>query len=327
MNRAGALIFYVFIVIPFKLIGQEVSVTAAFDTTRILIGDQINFSIVIDQPADLNLSLPLFRDSLNRNIEILSGPSIDTSSISDNQIRITEKYLITSFDSGFYRIDPVYVEKSDASGIKRYYSDYSVLQVARVHLTPPDTASRIFDIVAPYKAPVTLGEILPWLLLILLLSAFVWLLIRFIRKLKRKKKEVSLPVKIEPAHIIAFRELEKLKNEEMWQSGEIKRYYTRLTEIVRQYLENRFQVYSLELTTSETLEALVKTGFKKDESYNRLRSVLTGADLVKFAKYRPEPDENELCFTSSWDFVAATKEDEVVEEKNGTRKEKVEKAV
>ncbi|MBK7480262.1 MAG: hypothetical protein IPI69_11465 [Bacteroidales bacterium] len=97
----------------------------------------------------------------------------------------------------------------------------------------------------------------------------------------------------EPAHVIAFRELELLRDEQLWQKGETKRYYTRLTEIIRQYLENRYGVNSLELTTSETLEALLKTGFKKNELYKRLRSVLNQADLVKFAKYKPDPVEND----------------------------------
>jgi hypothetical protein len=71
-------------------------------------------------------------------------------------------------------------------------------------------------------------------------------------------------------------------------------------------------VFSLELTTSETLEALLKTGFKKNGSYNELKSVLTGADLVKFAKYKPEPSENEAHFLSSWNFVLQTREAELV---------------
>jgi hypothetical protein len=113
----------------------------------------------------------------------------------------------------------------------------------------------------------------------------------------------------------------------LWQKGEAKKYYTRLTEIIRQYLENRFQVYSLELTTSETLEALVKTGFKKNESYNKLKSVLTGADLVKFAKYKPEPIENKTSFSNSWDFVSATKVIEEVEEKSDVKEKQGEKSV
>ena len=85
-------------------------------------------------------------------------------------------------------------------------------------------------------------------------------------------------------------------------------YYTRLTEILRQYLENRFRVYSLELTTEETLVELIKTGFKKNNGFNDLKSVLTGADLVKFAKYKPVADENEALFQNSWKFVDSTKE-------------------
>jgi hypothetical protein len=316
MKRRYITLLFLILSLHFSSKGQDVSVTAAFDTSRILIGDQINFSVIVEQPADVKLKLPFYRDTLNKNIEILSGPKTDTSSISENKIRITEKYLITSFDSGSYKIDPVFAELTDIKGLKRYYSDYSVLEVARVKLTPPDTASKIFDIAGPYKAPITLGEILPWILMALLAGLIIWGILRLIKRFKRTKKEPTVPVIIEPAHLIAYRELEKLQAEMLWQKGETKKYYTRLTEIIRKYLENRFHVDSLELTTSETLDSLIKTGFKKDESYNKLKSVLTGADLVKFAKYKPEPDENESGFSNSWDFVTATKVTEAAEEKS-----------
>ena len=288
--------------------GQEISVTAAFDTSRIFIGDQIYFTVVVEQPADIILSLPVFKDTIVKNIEILTGPVFDSTKLSGQKLRITQKYLITSFDSGYYRIDPVYAETKNAGGLKRFYSDYSLLEVARVKLTPPDTAARIFDIIQPYKAPLTLGEIMPWILLMLVISTIAWLAIRFLKRFPRTRMEAIATAIIEPAHVIAFRDLEKLRDEKLWQNGETKKYYTRLTEILRQYLENRFKVFSLELTTSETLEALVKTGFKKDESYNKLKSVLNGADLVKFAKYKPESSENELSFENSWEFVTSTKQ-------------------
>ena len=316
MRRYDIIKLFLGLLIPVSLNSQEVAVSAAFDTTKILIGDQINFSVIIEQPSDLTLSLPYFKDTINKNIEILKGPSVDTAKISENRIRITEKYLVTSFDSGLYRIDPFFAESSDAGGLKRYYSDYSILEVARVKLTPPDSSAKIFDIAAPYRAPVKLGEILPWLLLALLLLAIAWLIIRLIQKYKKVKEKITVPEITEPAHIIAFRELENLRKEKLWQTGETKKYYTRLTEITRQYLENRFRIYSLELTTSETLEALVKTGFKKNETYNKLKSVLNSADLVKFAKYKPDPVENDLCFSDSWDFVLATKAEELNEGKS-----------
>lgn len=290
---------------------QEVNVTSSFDTSKIFIGDQIKFTITVDQPSDLRLTLPLFKDTLCKNIEILSGPVVDTSS-QGGRIKIIGKYLVTSFDSGFYQIPPVFAEMKNQNGMKRFYSDYSQLEVMRVKIAPSDTTAKIYDIIKPYRAPLTIGEVLPWVLVVALLGALVWLAIRFIRKLKKSKTGDEAVIDPDPAHIIAFRELEKLREEQLWQKGEIKYYYTKLTEILRQYLENRFRVFSLELTTAETLAALVKSGFKKDGSYNQLKTVLTGADLVKFAKYNPESPENESHFQNSWDFVLATKENEVI---------------
>ncbi len=292
--------------------GQDVSVTASFDTSAIFVGDQITFSIAVEKPADLDLAIPRLRDTVIKNIEILSGPDIDSSTVTDGRIKITEKYLVTSFDSGRYIIDPVYAELKQADGLKRFYSDYSYLEVMRVKITPPDTATKFFDIIPPYRSPLAIEEIIPWVLYGLLALIIIWFLIRLIKRFNGKKAGQEIPVVTEPAHVIAFRELGKLKDEKLWQSGEVKKYYTRLTEILRQYLENRYRVFSLELTTAGTLESLVRSGFKKDARYNRLKSVLTEADLVKFAKYKPGPSENESNFDEAWQFVSETKEEPAV---------------
>jgi hypothetical protein len=249
----------------------------------------------------------VFKDTICKNIDIVSGPKIDSVPGQNGRIKIILKYLINYFDSGRYQVKPVFAETKSGSGLKRFYSDYSLLEVVRLKIAPPDSTSKIFDIIAPYKARVTVGEILPWILLLILAGALTWLIIRYIRNYKKSEGKENIFIAVDPAHIIAFRELEILKNQELCQKGEIKKYYTRLTEILRQYLENRFRVYSLELTTEETLDALVKTGFKKNGSYNDLKSVLTGADLVKFAKYNPVPSENEAHFQTSWDFVLTTR--------------------
>jgi hypothetical protein len=303
------LILYIFLLftVAASVRGQDVKVTSSFDSTRIYIGDQIKFNISVDQPSALKLNLPLFKDTLCKNIDIISGPVLDSTVTKDGRIRIIEKYIVTSFDSGHYQIPPVYAEVKNKDGLKRFYSDYSQLQVMRVKIAPADTSLKIFDIIAPYKAPVTLGEIIPWILIAALTVVFAWFLIRYISRLNKNKTGVEMIVNPDPAHIIAFRELEKLRDEELWQKGELKNYYTRLTEILRQYLENRFNVFSLELTTEETLDVLVKTGFKKDGIYNQLKTILTGGDLVKFAKFNPEPAENESHFKNSWAFVEATK--------------------
>ena len=310
---------FLFISIISSSIAQEVKITSSFDSTRIFIGDQIKFTVTVDQPSNLRLTLPVFKDTLCKNIEIISGPRIDSISSQNGMVKIIQKYLITSFDSGRYQVQPVFAETKNEGGLKRFYSDYSILKVLRVKIAPADTTAKIFDIIKPYKARVTIGEVLPWLLIAAITGVLIWTALRFLRKLKKSKTGIETFIPTDPAHVIAFRELESLKNEELWQKCEIKKYYTKLTEILRQYLENRFRVYSLELTTAETLEALFKTGFKKDGSYNNLKTVLTGADLVKFAKYNPVASDNESHFQNSWNFVLATRENEIetgsVEEK------------
>jgi hypothetical protein len=295
--------------------GQDVFVTAAFDSSRIYIGDQINYTIAVDQPADLSLELPLLKDTLCEKIEILSGPAVDSTPVGENRLKIVSRYLITSFDSGFYEAPPAYAEIKNESGIKRFYSGYSPIEVMRVKITPADTSANIFDIIKPYRAPVTAGEILPWVLIAALAVAAIWVVIRLLRRFKKQKKEPETIINPDPAHIIAFRDLEKLRDDQLWQKGEVKLYYSRLTEILRQYLENRYGVYSLEMTTSETLEALVNTGFKKDNLYTSLKTILNGSDLVKFAKYKPEPSENDTHFQNSWAFVEATMVKEETSEK------------
>jgi hypothetical protein len=311
MKKLILSIFLFISIISFS-VGQEVKITSSFDSTKIFIGDQIKFTITIDKPSDLKLAIPVLKDTLCKNIEIISGPKTDSSTLQNGRIKIIQKYLITSFDSGRYQVSPVFVETKNESEIKRFFSDYSMLEVMRVKIAPPDTTAKIFDIIKPYKAPITVGEILPWILIATLIGVISWLVIRLLRKLKKSETDAGTYFPPEPAHVIAFRELERLKNEQLWQKGETKKYYTLLTEILRQYLENRFRVFSLELTTSETLDALIKTGFKKNGSYNDLKTVLTGADLVKFAKYNPLPAENDTHFQNSWNFVMATKENEMV---------------
>jgi hypothetical protein len=209
MRRLIIYIFLLFAVI-YDANGQDIKVTSSFDSTRIYIGDQIKFTITVDQPSGLRLNLPFFKDSLCKNIDILSGPDID-SIIGNGRIKISEKYLVTSFDSGLYQIPPVYAEMKNDAGIKRFYSDYSNLQVMRVNVAPADTSLKIFDIIEPYRAPVTIGEIIPWVLVAALIAVLTWAAIRFIRKLRKNKTGVEKVENPDPAHIIAFRELEDQK--------------------------------------------------------------------------------------------------------------------
>jgi hypothetical protein len=316
MRTMNRLILAVFFILAFivQAKGQDVKVSASFDTSAIFIGDQIKFTVAVDQPADLKLTLPVYKDTVFKNIEIISGPVTDSSRSDNGRMKIIQRYLVTSFDSGFYQVPPVFAELKGESGLKRFYSDYSRLKVMRISGQPADTTAKIYDIIKPYRAPMTAGEILPWILIIAIAAIAGWFGYKYLKKLKKADSGHEVVINPDPAHVIAFRELERLRDERIWQKGEVKQYYTRLTEVLRQYLENRFRVFSLELTTEETLTELLKTGFSKGQAYDQLKIILTGADLVKFAKYNPEPSENESHFQNSWDFVMATKISEMIPE-------------
>ena len=110
-----------------------------------------------------------------------------------------------------------------------------------------------------------------------------------------------------PPHEIALEELKKLEAERLWQQGLIKQYHSRLTDIIRTYIEHRYGIIAMEMTTGEILVALSRAISEK-ESSEKLSLLLQLADMVKFAKVQPLPGENEMAMQQSTDFVIATKE-------------------
>ena len=145
-----------------------------------------------------------------------------------------------------------------------------------------------------------------WIYIILAIIIILLLLIRYAGK--RKKAVIEKPEKviIRPAHEIALEKLDHLKEEKLWQKGEIKEYQSQLTYIIREYLENRFYIHALESTSSDIARALRDKGLK-DEDKSMLQNILQIADLVKFAKAKPEENVHEKFFNEAIDFVDRTK--------------------
>jgi len=125
---------------------------------------------------------------------------------------------------------------------------------------------------------------------------------------KRKKDEpvfkTSTKPKV-PPHRIALDALDNLRYKKVWQSGLIKDYHTELTDIIRDYISNRFYIHALEMTTDEILEALDGTS-TNDQAKQKIRQTFTMADLVKFAKMQPLPLEHDTSLNNAIDFVNET---------------------
>ena len=153
--------------------------------------------------------------------------------------------------------------------------------------------STIYDIKSPIHVPVGFMEVFPYVAGGLALLAAVGFLVWYLRK--RRGSESLLPASKteEPAHVIALRDLDELKEQKIWQQNEFKNYYSRLTEIIRRYMERRYGIPAMEMTSQEIHRAWVSSGEDRDDLSGSLNMLLNLADLVKFAKEKPIASDNE----------------------------------
>lgn len=305
------------ILLPLTLVGNQmqaqlITVETRIDTTAIIIGDQINYSFEVTKPSDLHVNFPKIKDTLAEGIEIIEQHKIDTLLLDEDKQKLIKSYTITSFDSGLFYIPPFDFPFTDNEIKDTIKSKAGYLEVFTV---PVDMQAGIKDIKGPYKAPVTFLELLPYLLGALVLALLIIVLIKYFSRKKTKKQGILIEKPKEPAHVIAFRELELLKQKKLWQQGQVKTYYSELTQIIREYIERRFNINAMEETSEEIFSEFNKRKLDKELYFELLRQLLIKADLVKFAKDQPLPDENESYYNHAFTFVEHSKEEKKMDDK------------
>jgi len=299
------LILIVAVVIINQSNAQEVRAWSSIDTNAITIGDQIKYELGITVPVSTEVAWPTFVDTLSTNIEILNRSSIDTA-ISGKEISLRQQLLITSFDSGYFEIPPVDFAFKVGNDTATLYTSTNLLFL-QVYVPEVDTSQAFKSIVGPIEEPYTLRELLPWIFgggAFLIIVGF--LIFYFVRRSKRQPvfKRKSKP--IIPAHILAISKLEELRLNKVWQSGQLKKYYSELSDIIREYMVNRYSFDAMEMTSYEIINELQEHGINQD-AMGKLESVMNLSDMVKFAKAIPTALENDLALTHCVDFVNETK--------------------
>ena len=288
--------------------------TLTVDSTHILIGDHLNVKLALKHPKNLKIAMPVVKDSVG-NMEFISATKIDTIVQPTDEI-YAQTYTISAFDSGQFHAGPIPVYFKNSNGAIDTLLSNSI--IIDVNTLPVDTMRPFKPIKGPLKVPYSWREFLiyiiaGWLLLLLLVGGFlVWR-----RYMKEKPVATGRPVPQDPAHIWARKELKKLEEEKLWQKGETKIYYSRLTDTLRLYLEYRFSWLALESTTEE-IEHAIGNYNMKEKAKDNLLQILRAADLVKFAKQQPMPDANIKAMDSAYKFIDFTepKEDEEKEKKS-----------
>lgn len=282
---------------------QSVTVDASIDSLQILIGEQTRIKIEASFDAKYKAIFPQFNDTIIKGVEIIDIAKPDTQYLNDRQrLLITQEYMVTSFDSALYYLPPFEVIVDN----KPYKSKALALKVYSI---PVDTlhADQFFGqktIMEPPFAWEDWASVI-WfsILSIPLLALVIFLLVRF-----NDNKPIIKKIKVEPKlppHQQAMKEIARIKEEKVWQKGNPKEYYTELTETIRTYIKDRFVFNALEMTSSEIIDKLLS--IKDKESIQDLKFLFETADLVKFAKFDPLINENDLNLVNAIEFINQTK--------------------
>ncbi len=261
------------------IFAQQKQVTTTIDTTKNKIGAE--FKLTLKTNVD-TLSKVVFPNLKNFGpLEVIQSYPIDTIKKKD-RYELIKKYGLTQFDSGRYTIPSVKILINK----KEFLSDSIKVEVANVVV---DTLKqKMYDIkdIAPSNESSNWWKYLLFFLLIAGIGAFIYWYIKKYQKAKIEEEIYKTP--IERATSL----LNTLEKKELWQHGEVKAYYSELTDIVRNYIEEAIEIPAMESTTSELIESLKLASKKKkmklsQETIDSLFVVLKQADLVKFAKVKP----------------------------------------
>jgi len=283
--------------------GQNVEARSSIPTDSILIGQKLPLDILISLPEQFVVSWPVWGDTLIKSIEISSTEEpVRLKSAKAGQAVYRYRINITSFDTGFYYLPaiPVGFSTGTDSVIYQALTNPLMLYVGSVDV---DTNEAFKPIKEPLKVPVTFAEVLPWVIGFLALGLIIFLIILYL--VKRSSRLETITEKAVPSvapHLLALEQFEELRHSKLWQSGRTKDYHTRLSDIVRTYIENQFSLMAVEMTTDEILKAIVPLKINP-AACHKLASSLQLADLVKFAKAQPSALENDLCLQHLIDFV------------------------
>ena len=295
--------------------GGNVTFRAKLDSATLLMGKTTALHLEITQDKDARGFFPGEQlDTLSAMVEIAERPAADTTDLGNNRIQINRDLIIQSFDSGMWVIKPIpYVVNGDTA-----YCNQLSLKVMPVDVSQ---MKDIEDIKPVEDVPFNLFDWLPdywwaWLLGLLLIAAAIWAYLTFHKKgvnpLRPAKKRL-------PPYEEAMLSLQNLKAAQLWQQGKEKEYFTGLTDILRVYLDRRFGINAVEMTSSQIIDTLKKNEETKAVN-EQMEMILEVADIVKFANARSLADDNEVAFQRAVNFVEATRPVPQLEKKEEVKK-------
>ncbi len=287
---------------------QNIKISASVDSTDYLVGDYINFNIEVIHKQNIDVVKPELPDSI-KFIELISKS--EHHKIEDENSVDNFTFVLSVYDSARVTIPPVpinYKAKSDSAYLTILTDSISF----SVHSLKISESEDIKDVKSPLTIPFDWKTFLLWLIiLIVLVVSGIIIYKKYFRKGKEEKEEIKIKL---PPHRVALNALNNLEEKKLWQKGMVKEYHSEITEIIRKYFEERFDLPAMELTSSESIDLLKKHPDAK-AIIEITRQFFTNADLVKFAKFIPMDSVNEEMMKQAHQIVNTTKQPDVIENK------------
>lgn len=303
------------------------TVRAYIEPDSILIGDRFTLTIDVEKDQVQSLFFPAFAMDKAEGeeqpqfgvVECIEDHPTDTLEHKGRKLRLRKRYTLTAFDEGVYNLGRPSVLYADKNIVDTLYGSADSLHIV-VSTFKIDSTSMLCDIKPVKKMPFRFGEIAGYTGIafgvLALLAVAIYLLARHLAKRGKSIADLFKPEPPLPPHIVAISALEELQNQKLWQNNRHKEYYSALTDILRTYIDGRFGVGAMEMTTDEIVEAIKSLNLPQKLAMDVL-NVLRDADLVKFAKAMPEAAENESAFSKVYYFVEETKPIEQTENEEG----------
>ena len=303
MGRTAVLILAFTHLLATQLSAQT-TVEATIDSIEMVIGKQVHVTLKATMKEGAKAEFPVFKptEQITPGVEVLSSTEQGVKGLEGGWVERSVVYTLTSFDDTLYYLPP-FVVNIDG---KPYESKSLALKVFTVEVDTLHT-EQFFGPKDVQDNPFLWSEWSPsfWLsvFMLLLIIAGCYLFIRL-----KENKPIIAAIKIVKRllpHQKAMREIEQIKADKMVTSENQKEYYTKLTETLRKYIEERYGFNAMEMTSSEIIDRLMSDG--DQQSLDELRQLFTTADLVKFAKYSTMINENDANLVSAIDFINKTK--------------------
>ncbi len=286
--------------------------SAAFMPDSVGIGDHVTLAIDVEQDVMQVIAFPEFNLEEDLPLEEVGEPKLDTLEVDGRRIKLRRRYTFTSFQEGYYNLGKVSVLCATKGGADTLRTDEELLLTVGTFLID-STSHSVFDLKPVRDMPFKFGEIsgyVSWSVVgLILLVVAIYLFLRLMAHYGRPVMGLFKPRPPLPPHIAAFKALDTLRGERLWQDGDYKSYYSKLTDIVRTYISGRYGVAAMEMTSDEIIDAMRELELPR-QCEMELRDLLRDADLVKFAKAEIEASQNERYFESARLFVDKTKIEE-----------------